>query len=62
MRYAHGGGFTAAQRHQRELVRLKAADLFARQIPPTVVAHRLRVSRMVCPAFFGVGFLDPGAT
>ncbi|WP_306366555.1 winged helix-turn-helix domain-containing protein [Nocardiopsis sp. CC223A] len=46
MRYAHGGGLTAAQRHQRELVRLKAADLFARQIPPTVVAHRLRVSRM----------------
>ncbi|MFL1381149.1 winged helix-turn-helix domain-containing protein, partial [Nocardiopsis protaetiae] len=46
MRYAHGGGLTAAQRRQRELVRLRAADLFARGVPPTVVAHRLRVSRM----------------
>ncbi|MEU1305205.1 MULTISPECIES: helix-turn-helix domain-containing protein [Streptomyces] len=45
MRYADGGGLTAAGRRRRETVRLQAAELFKRKIEPPEVARRLRVSR-----------------
>ncbi|MFJ7098833.1 helix-turn-helix domain-containing protein, partial [Streptomyces mirabilis] len=45
MRYADGGGLTAAWRHRRETVRMQAAELFEQRIKPPEVAQRLRVSR-----------------
>ncbi|UYQ65356.1 IS630 family transposase [Streptomyces peucetius] len=45
MRYADGGGLTAAGRQRREAVRLQAAELFEQKIKPPEVARRLRVSR-----------------
>ncbi|WP_406016276.1 helix-turn-helix domain-containing protein [Streptomyces sp. NBC_00984] len=45
MRYADGGGLTAAGRLRRESVRLQAAELFEHGIKPLEVAQRLRVSR-----------------
>ncbi|MFF9512478.1 helix-turn-helix domain-containing protein [Streptomyces sp. NPDC014727] len=44
MRYADGGGLTAAGRLRRESVRMQAAELFAQGIKPLEVARRLRVS------------------
>jgi transposase len=46
MRYAHGGGLTAAERVERERVRLRAAGLFARGGADQQVARELRVTRM----------------
>ncbi|MFF4418067.1 winged helix-turn-helix domain-containing protein [Streptosporangium sp. NPDC001559] len=46
MRYAQGGGLTAAQRAKREQVRLRAAELLARGYTDADVAKELRVSRM----------------
>jgi transposase len=46
MRYAHGGGLTAAERMRREQVRLQAAQLFAHGVAPVEVARRFRVTRM----------------
>ncbi len=46
MRYSEGGGLTVAARARREQLRLEAADLFARGVPPAEVARRFRVSRM----------------
>ncbi len=46
MRYAQGGGLTAAQRAKREQIRLEAAELFARGYADAQVAKHLRVSRM----------------
>ncbi|WSK00446.1 helix-turn-helix domain-containing protein [Streptomyces sp. NBC_01320] len=45
MRYADGGGLTAAGRQRREAVRRQAAELFEQKIKPLEVAQRLRVSR-----------------
>ncbi|MFL5993349.1 MAG: helix-turn-helix domain-containing protein [Streptomyces sp.] len=45
MRYADGGGLTAAGRQRREAVRRQAAVLFEQKIKPLEVAQRLRVSR-----------------
>ncbi|MEU3216710.1 helix-turn-helix domain-containing protein [Streptomyces sp. NPDC006971] len=45
MRYADGGGLTAAGRERREVVRMQAAGLFEQGIKPPEVAQRLRVSR-----------------
>ncbi|MER7468546.1 winged helix-turn-helix domain-containing protein [Streptomyces sp. NPDC097981] len=45
MRYADGGGLTAAGRQRRESVRIQAAELFAQGVRPPEVAQRLRVSR-----------------
>jgi transposase len=45
MRYADGGGLTAAERAKRERVRFAAAEMFAAGIAPPQVARRLRVSR-----------------
>ncbi|WP_455907607.1 IS630 family transposase [Streptomyces mirabilis] len=45
MRYADGGGLTAAGRQRRETVRMQAAELFEQRIKPPEVARRLRVSR-----------------
>ncbi|WP_455568707.1 IS630 family transposase [Streptomyces griseofuscus] len=44
MRYADGGGLTAAGRKRRETVRMQAAELCEQQIKPMEVARRLRVS------------------
>ncbi|MGW0424595.1 IS630 family transposase [Streptomyces sp. NPDC003015] len=44
MRYADGGGLTAAGRRRRESARLHAAELFEQEIKPSEVARRLRVS------------------
>ncbi|WP_456302303.1 IS630 family transposase [Streptomyces chartreusis] len=44
MRYADGGGLTAAGRKRRETVRMQAAELFEQQIKPPEVARGLRVS------------------
>ncbi|MFE5947967.1 helix-turn-helix domain-containing protein [Streptomyces sp. NPDC056480] len=44
VRYADGGGLTPAGRRRRETVRMQAADLFEKQIKPSEVALRLRVS------------------
>jgi transposase len=46
MRYADGGGLTAAERARRERVRLEAADLIEAGENDAEVARRLRVSRM----------------
>ncbi|UQA91507.1 helix-turn-helix domain-containing protein [Streptomyces halobius] len=45
MRYADGGGLTAAGRQRRETVRMQAAELFDEGVKPPEVAQRLRVSR-----------------
>ena len=45
VRYADGGGLTAAQREKRERLRLEAAEMFAAGIEPPQVALRLWVSR-----------------
>jgi putative transposase len=45
MRYADGGGLTAAGRARREAVRLQAAELFAQDMPVPEIAKRLRVSQ-----------------
>jgi putative transposase len=44
MRYADGGGLTAAGRARREAVRLQAAGWFAQDVPVSEIAKRLRVS------------------
>ena len=44
MRYADGGGLSAAGRARREKVRLQAAEWFAEGVTPPEVARRLRVS------------------
>lgn len=44
VRYADGGGLTAAGRRRRETVRIQAAELFEKEIKPPEVARRLRVS------------------
>jgi transposase len=46
MRYPDGGGLTAAERAQRERVRLAAADLIEAGASDRKVARRFRVSRM----------------
>ncbi|MEV7008537.1 winged helix-turn-helix domain-containing protein [Streptosporangium sp. NPDC051022] len=46
MRYAEGGGLTAAERARREQLRFEAAGLFAQGVPAPEVARRFRVSRM----------------
>jgi putative transposase len=46
MRYADGGGLTAAERARRERVRLEAAELIEAGASDAEVARRLRVSRM----------------
>ncbi|WP_329237429.1 winged helix-turn-helix domain-containing protein [Streptomyces canus] len=45
MRYADGGGLTAAGRQRREAVRRQAAVLFEQKIKPLEVSQRLRMSR-----------------
>ncbi|WP_349239708.1 winged helix-turn-helix domain-containing protein, partial [Streptomyces sp. CC208A] len=45
MRYADGGGLTAAGRAKREVVRFEAAEMFGQGVRPPEVARRLRVSR-----------------
>ncbi|MFD6904608.1 hypothetical protein [Streptomyces sp. NPDC060077] len=45
MRYADGGGLTAAGRAKREAVRFEAAEMFELGVRPPVAARRLRVSR-----------------
>ncbi|GLW58776.1 hypothetical protein Kpho01_67870 [Kitasatospora phosalacinea] len=44
VRYADGGGLTAAGRLRRESVRVQAAELFEQEVKPAEVARRLRVS------------------
>jgi len=44
VRYADGGGLTAAGRLRRESVRVQAAELFEQEVKPPEVARRLRVS------------------
>ncbi len=46
MRYADGGGLTAAERARREQVRLAAAELIEAGASDRAVARRFRVSRM----------------
>jgi putative transposase len=46
MRYADGGGLTAAERARREKVRLEAAELIEAGATDQEVAKRFRVSRM----------------
>jgi transposase len=46
MRYADGGGLTAAERDRREQVRLAAAELIGAGASDREVARRFRVSRM----------------
>jgi transposase len=46
MRYADGGGLTAAERARRERVRLEAAELIEAGASDLEVAKRFRVSRM----------------
>ncbi|MFI6289033.1 helix-turn-helix domain-containing protein [Streptomyces sp. NPDC051018] len=45
MRYADGGGLTAAGRTKREAVRFEASEMFEQGVGPPKVARRLRVSR-----------------
>lgn len=45
MRYADGGGLTAAGRAKREAVRFEAAEMFEQGVRPPEAARRLRVSR-----------------
>jgi Transposase and inactivated derivatives len=44
VRYADGGGLTAAARTKREKVRFTAAEMFVRGLAPPQVARQLRVS------------------
>jgi transposase len=44
MRYADGGGLTAQGRSRREMVRLRAAEMFANNADAGEVARELRVS------------------
>jgi transposase len=44
MRYAQGGGFTAAEQQRRERLRLEAAELFAGGEKNAAIARTLRVS------------------
>lgn len=44
VRYGDGGGLTAEGRARREAVRLRAAGLFAQEVPVPEIAERLRVS------------------
>ncbi|WP_393177692.1 helix-turn-helix domain-containing protein, partial [Nonomuraea marmarensis] len=44
MRYPDGGGLSAVARANREQVRFKAADMFARGLTPPQVARALRVT------------------
>jgi transposase len=44
MRYADGGGLTAEGRARRERVRLRAAEMFAQDTDPVLIARELRVS------------------
>ena len=44
VRYPDGGGLTAEHRARREAVRLRAAALFAQDVPVPEIAGRLRVS------------------
>src|SRR5437660_12164035 len=46
MRYAEGGGLTAAERARREQVRMAAADLIEAGASDREVAKRFRVPRM----------------
>jgi transposase len=46
MRYAEGGGLTAAERARRERVRMAAADLIEAGASDREVAKRFRVTRM----------------
>src|SRR6516164_7914887 len=46
MRYAEGGGLTAADRARRERVRMAAADLIEAGASDREVANRFRVTRM----------------
>jgi putative transposase len=46
MRYADGGGLTAAERARRERVRLEAAELIEAGASDQEIAKRFRVSRM----------------
>jgi transposase len=46
MRYAEGGGLTAAERARREQVRMAAADLIEAGTSDLEVAKRFRVTRM----------------
>ena len=45
MRYADGGGLTAAERAKREAVHFEAAEMFERGVRQPEAARRLRVSR-----------------
>nr|WP_285899629.1 helix-turn-helix domain-containing protein [Streptomyces sp. CHD11] len=45
MRYADGGGLTAAGRAKREAARFEAAEMFEQGVRPPEAARRLRVSR-----------------
>ncbi|WP_240111710.1 helix-turn-helix domain-containing protein [Streptomyces sp. MUM 203J] len=45
MRYADGGGLTAAGRAKLEAVRFEAAEMFEHGVRPQEVARRLRASR-----------------
>jgi transposase len=49
MRYADGGGLTAEGRVRRERVRLQAAEMFAQDTDPVLIAGELRASaKSVC--------------
>ncbi|MET8626461.1 helix-turn-helix domain-containing protein [Kitasatospora sp. NPDC004669] len=52
MRYADGGGLTAAGRAKRERVRFEAAELFEQGVRPPEVARCLRVSRKSAYAWY----------
>ncbi|MFD8821920.1 helix-turn-helix domain-containing protein [Streptomyces sp. NPDC059605] len=43
MRYADGGGLTAAGRRRRKTVHIQAAELFEQRIKPPKAVRRLRV-------------------
>ncbi|WP_374113113.1 MULTISPECIES: winged helix-turn-helix domain-containing protein [unclassified Streptomyces] len=55
MRYADGGGLTAAGQAKREAVRFEAAEMFGQGLRPPEVARRLRVSRKAAYAWRGGG-------
>ena len=44
MRYAERGGYTPAERRRHELLRLQAAERFARGHGISQIAHDLRVT------------------
>ncbi|WP_308373925.1 MULTISPECIES: helix-turn-helix domain-containing protein [unclassified Streptomyces] len=54
IRYADGGGLTAAGRARREAVRFEAAEMFGQGMRPPEVARRLRVSRKSAYAWHAV--------